>query len=35
MALSGLVRALTMMGDIEGAREIIDNLEEIGRFSLR
>ena len=28
MALSGLVRALIMMGDTEGAREIIDNLGE-------
>ncbi len=28
MALSGLVRTLIMMGDTEGAREIIDNLEE-------
>ena len=28
MALSGLVRTLIMMGDTEGAREIIDNLGE-------
>ena len=28
MALSGLVRTLVIMGDTEGAREIIDNLEE-------
>lgn len=27
-ALSGLVRALVLLGDLEGAREIIDNLEE-------
>lgn len=28
LALSGLVRSLILMGDVESAREIIDNLEE-------